>query len=222
MHFLHFSKKKNENSDIIFMKQSTFCVKPLIAVLLCALQLMSFSCVSSRNVSNVGVEECSRTIYVSGKKTAKQLAAFFASKNPDYPKKRVLALAKLYVKEAASEGINADVAFVQMCLETGFLRYGNLVTPDMNNYCGLGAIDAEHPGERFATPKLGVRAHIQHLHAYGTTEDVALNNECIDRRYRYVNPRGKAPTVFELAGTWAGDRAYGEKLDRLLSELGAF
>jgi len=50
-----------------------------------------------------------------------------------------LYLASFYVAEGDAVGINSDVAFIHMCLETGFLRFGNLVTPDMHNYCGLGA-----------------------------------------------------------------------------------
>lgn len=131
-------------------------------------------------------------------------------------------MAKFYVEEAAAEGINSDVAFVQMCLETNYLRFGNLVSAEMHNYCGLGAIDENHRGEIFETERLGVRAHIQHLHAYGTTSDFVLKNALIDSRYKYVNPRGKAPTVFELAGTWAADKEYGRKLDALLSALEEF
>lgn len=155
-------------------------------------------------------------------KNAGQLYAFFLSQNPEADPRTVSLMSELYIEECAIEGINSDCAFVQMCLETGFLRFGGLVTPDMHNYCGLGAIDIDHPGEVFETEQLGVRAHIQHLHAYATTEDHELVNECIDRRYRYVNPRGKAPTVFELAGTWAADKKYGEKLDALLTRLEAF
>ena len=109
-----------------------------------------------------------------------------------------------------------------MCLETGWLSFGGLVKPEMHNYCGLGAISAEQPGVRFETEQLGVRAHIQHLHAYATTEDVPLKNALIDPRYKWVLPRGKAPTVRELAGTWAADPEYGRKLDGLLSRLEKF
>lgn len=159
----------------------------------------------------------SRNIAARGILTASQLTDFFMANNPSADKAQVSRLANYYVNEAAMEGINSDVAFAQMCLETGYLRFGGLVTPDMHNYCGLGAIDAEHRGERFATEQLGVRAHIQHLHAYGTTAQ--LRNACIDGRYKYVKPRGKAPTVFELAGTWAADRQYGTKLDVLLTRM---
>lgn len=142
--------------------------------------------------------------------------------NPSANKNQVKKIAKLYVKEAATEGINSDCAFIQMCLETGFLKFGGLVTPDMHNYCGLGSMDKDHPGEKFATMELGVRAHIQHLHAYATPATVSLKNPCIDKRYRYVNPRGKAPTIYELSGTWAMDSQYAIKLDRLLNQLEQF
>ena len=134
----------------------------------------------------------------AGQKSAEQLAGFFMSRNPDGDRDKVERLAKFYVEEGAAEGINSDIAFVQMCLETGYLKFGGLVTEDMNNFCGLGAMDAEHRGNVLETEQLGVRAHIQHLHAYGTTRE--LVNECIDNRYKYVKPRGKAATVFGLAG----------------------
>lgn len=155
-------------------------------------------------------------------KNQRQLVKFFMRQNPDADKKEVKRLAEYYIEESLAEGINSDCAFVQMCLETGFLRFGNLVTPEMHNYCGLGAIDEEHRGESFETEQLGVRAHIQHLHAYATTEEFQLTNELIDTRYKWVSPRGKAPTVFELAGTWAADKEYGNKLDALITRLEQF
>lgn len=154
--------------------------------------------------------------------SAKQLFEYFISQNPRTDKAMVKRLAAYYIEEANAEGINSDVAFAQMCLETGFLRFGNLVTPEMHNYCGLGAIDTEHRGEVFANERLGVRAHIQHLHAYGTTSESVLNRPLIDNRYKWVKPRGKAPTVFELAGTWAADKNYGAKLDSMLSRMEQF
>ncbi len=192
------------------MKRFFFLAFTAVALCLASCASRKITVPVSRNLSGRGI------------KSERQLTRFFMSNNPGADKKTVRRMAKLYVAEAAAEGINSDCAFVQMCLETGFLRYGGLVTKEMHNYCGLGAIDAEHPGEVFATEAEGVRAHIQHLHAYATTEDVPLVNECIDRRYKWVNPRGKAPSVFELAGTWAADKDYGTKLDALLSRLEEF
>ena len=165
-------------------------------------------------------ETCSILIDDVGIKSEKQLVEFFVSKNPTCDLKKVKRLASYYVEQGKFEGINSDVAWVQMCLETGFLKFGLLVTPDMNNFCGLGAIDKNNPGLVFPTEKDGVIAHIQHLHAYGTTRK--LNGKLIDSRYKYVNPRGKAPSVYELSGTWASDKQYGEKLANLLNLLSEF
>lgn len=165
-------------------------------------------------------QNCSILIDDVGIKSEKQLVEFFVSKNPSCDLKKVQRLASYYVEQGKFEGINSDVAWVQMCLETGFLKFGLLVKPEMNNFCGLGAIDKNNPGLAFATEKDGVIAHIQHLHAYGTTRK--LNGKLIDSRYKYVNPRGKAPSVYELSGTWASDKQYGEKLANLLTLLSEF
>ncbi len=135
---------------------------------------------------------------------------------------QVRRLAEFYVQEAAIEGINSDCAFAQMCLETGYLSFGNLVVPEMHNYCGLGAMDSEHPGEWFETEQIGVRAHIQHLQAYATTEDVQLKQELVDPRYSWVHKAKFAQTVFDLAGSWATDKMYGEKLDSILDKMEYF
>ncbi len=165
---------------------------------------------------------CERTLAEEGVKNAKQLTNFFMANNPSADKKLVKRLASYYISEARTEGINSDCAWVQMCLETGWLKFTGLVKPEMHNYCGLGAISAEQPGLSFESEQMGVRAHIQHLHAYATTEDVPLVNELIDPRYKWVLPRGKAPTVLELSGTWAADPEYGKKLEGLLARLEKF
>jgi hypothetical protein len=148
-----------------------------------------------------------------------QLAAFLLNANAGADGDFVRQLSAYYVEEAAAEGINHDTAFVQMCLETGFLRYGGLVTPDMNNFCGLGAIGPEQPGLVFPDARSGVRAHIQHLQAYASVEP--LNQDLIDPRYRYVK-RGSSPTIHGLAGTWAADRAYSDKIAAILRQLYEF
>jgi hypothetical protein len=115
--------------------------------------------------------------------------------------------------------VNYEIAFAQMCLETGFLRFGGLVRPEMNNFCGLGALGPEQPGERFDSPKTGIRAHIQHLKAYATGEP--LNQALVDPRYRWVR-KGAAPEISGLAGSWAADPAYAEKIRAILKRLYAF
>lgn len=145
------------------------------------------------------------------------LVSFFMDNNPEADSTEVAPLASIYIEECGFEGVNSDVAFAQMCLETGFLRFQGLVTPGMNNFCGLGAISASQPGLSFPDIRTGVRAHVQHLKAYGSTD--ALVMEQVDPRFHYVNPRGRAPDVYSLAGTWASDREYGNKLFGILERL---
>lgn len=167
-------------------------------------------------------DKISRNIADAGIKDAGQLYAFFLEANPYADKAQVSRLCRFYIEEAKAEGINSDCAFVQMCLETGFLQFGNLVTPEMHNYCGLGATGGANRGVSFDTERLGVRAHVQHLHAYATTEDKKLKKELIDPRYGFVIPRGKSPTIAGLSGTWAADPDYAIKLEQLLVRLEAF
>ena len=144
------------------------------------------------------------------------LSDFLLYTNPRAEKGFVENLANLYAEEAAIEGVNHDTAFAQMCLETGFLRFGGLVTPDMYNFCGLGATGPGVPGNRFPDPRTGVRAHIQHLKAYAT--DTPLKQELVDPRYHYVR-YGSSPAIKGLAGTWAADLLYAEKINGILERL---
>ena len=161
----------------------------------------------------------SRKIMDKGLLNEDQLASYFIKHNPDADYNQIKDLARLYIEEAEAEGINSDVAFAQMCLETGYLKFGNLVQPEWHNYCGLGAMDAEHPGERFESEELGVRAHIQHLQAYGTTEDVKLNNELVDPRYNWVHKTKFITDINGLTNTWAMDSGYADKIERKLRDM---
>jgi hypothetical protein len=152
----------------------------------------------------------------SGLIPAETLARFLGEINTQADKNQVRQLALFYVEEAATEGVNHDIAFAQMCLETGFLRYGGLVTPDMNNFCGLGAVGVDQRGERFPEARIGVRAHIQHLKAYAT--ESPLNGELVDPRYHWVR-YGSAPTIRGLSGSWATDREYGNKIESILERI---
>ena len=166
--------------------------------------------------------QLSRRLLDKGQLTAEQLADFFINESPEKNWQEIYDFAALYIEESAAENINSDFAFAQMCLETGFLRFGGLVQPEWHNYCGLGAISAEQPGCIFETEQLGVRAHIQHIQAYATTEEVTLNNELIDPRYSWVHKTKFAQTIEELATSWAADPKYAEKLENLLQRMEVF
>ena len=123
-------------------------------------------------------------------------------------------LVSYYYEEGAREGIRPDVAFAQALKETGFFRYGGTVTPDQNNYCGLGTTSATVKGAYFATSQLGVRAHIQHLLAYASTREPV--QPVVDPRYDLVRNVYGTTTLGnwqDLNGRWAvpGD-SYGQSI----------
>ncbi len=209
--------------DLLLVYADEKCMKLFrfqFMFLLVALVFLS-ACVSSRALPAVRpAPPVPELIMGNGSVVPQDLAAFLLMNNPAADAQKALRLACYYLEESAQEGVNSDVAFAQMCVETGFLKFGGLVTAEMNNFCGLGSIDPQQPGLSFEDERTGVRAHVQHLKAYGSAEP--LVNELVDPRYRYVNPKGKSPAVAGLAGTWAADLQYGEKLNRMLGRIYAF
>lgn len=125
-------------------------------------------------------------------------------------------LPRFYREEAAIEGVDHDIAFSQMCLETAFLRFPGSLEPSDHNYGGIGAVAGDSGDISFNSPRIGVRAHIQHLKAYASTEP--LVQEVVDPRFRFVR-RGVAPLVTQLSGRWDPDRQYGEKILAILRRL---
>lgn len=106
----------------------------------------------------------------------------------------------LAYEEAAIEGVRADIVIAQAIWETGYFQYGGIVDANDNNYAGLGATGAPGVKEKFQTPRLGLRAQVQHLKAYASTSSLVL--DLVDPRFKYVT-RGSAPSVEELSGKWA-------------------
>jgi hypothetical protein len=150
-----------------------------------------------------------------GNTTEVQLMMFLKSNNKkvldEYPD-----IAKLYREEGSVEGVNYDIAFCQMCLETDFLRFGGEIEPTQNNFADLGDISSANGGASFSSARLGVRAQIQHLKAYASTEP--LVQEVVDPRFRFVS-RGIAPLVPQLSGRWTAESDYGSKIMSLVRRL---
>lgn len=99
---------------------------------------------------------------------------------------------QIFYEEAIAENIRPEVAFCQTMKETGFLQFGHDVKPNQCNFAGLGATGNGVAGNSFASVREGIRAQIQHLKAYATTDN--LINACVDNRFGYVK-RGSAPYV---------------------------
>ncbi|WP_377480362.1 MAG: N-acetylmuramoyl-L-alanine amidase [Microcoleus anatoxicus] len=151
----------------------------------------------------------------AGITTEVQLIMFLRANNPSaltvFPD-----IAKLYREEARVEGVNYDIAFCQMCLETNFLRFGDNIRPTQNNFGGLATVGEDSESASFASARIGVRAHIQHLKAYASIEP--LVQELVDPRFRFVT-RGIAPEVDRLGGRWTADLQYGTKITALVRRL---
>lgn len=176
------------------------------------------------------VTESTRIMGSSGT-TSSQLVNFYNANAgitfPEYYVSRGVSLeqfAQMYIAEARAEGVREDLAFAQAMLETGFLKFGKDVKINQFNFAGIGATGNGAAGEDFAAQygdnangiRMGIRAQIQHLKAYGST--LALNNTCVDPRFSYVS-RGSALTIGELTGKWASDPEYGSKIVELINQI---
>jgi|GEM_PF-1800753 len=166
--------------------------------------------------------------------TAEQMAAYLLSVNPNAG---VYAtdIPKLFLEEGAVEGVRGDIAFAQSCHETGNFKFTGDVVPEQNNFAGIGTTGGGVKGAYFESPRLGVRAQIQHLKAYATK--TLLKQECIDPRFGLVT-RGIAPNVEDLGGRWAypgyatstynslieakeAKDSYGHKIVKILNKIAA-
>jgi hypothetical protein len=150
-----------------------------------------------------------------GKTTEVQLMMFLKA-NDEKGLQQFPDLPRLYREEGAIEGINYDIAFAQMCLETGFLRFGGEIQSNQNNFAGLGDVGGNAAGASFPSARLGVRAQIQQLKAYASTEP--LVQELVAPRFRFVT-RGIAPLVGQLSGRWSADPQYGDRILAILRRL---
>lgn len=157
------------------------------------------------------------TIMGAAEASEEQMVHYIEKRNPQ-PKLNcsVEDIVRYYYEEAGREGIRPDVALCQALKETGFFAYGGDVSPKQNNFCGLGATGNREPGASFATPQLGVRAHIQHLMAYATQE--RPHGAIVDPRYEHIaanrpDIHGHITKWTGLNGVWAvpGTR-YGQEI----------
>nr|WP_317352954.1 N-acetylmuramoyl-L-alanine amidase [uncultured Agathobacter sp.] len=131
------------------------------------------------------------------------------------------AFCQIYMEECAAEGVKAEVAFCQAMNETGFLKFGGQVSITQYNFAGMGATDDGAAGASFPNVRTGVRAQVQHLKGYASTD--ALNNACVDPRFAYLSKsRGCAPIVEWLGINenpakkgWATSVNYGYNLRNL-------
>ncbi|CDC07732.1 putative cell wall binding repeat-containing domain protein [Lachnospiraceae bacterium CAG:364] len=163
--------------------------------------------------------------------TVEQMVSYYKKSGKPYPAEALKAggaatieeFCQIYYEECETEGIKAEVAFIQSMIETGFLQFGGSVKIEQFNFAGLGATGNGVSGNSFENVRMGIRAHVQHLKCYANTEP--LKNECVDPRWG-AWLRGKAPYVEWLSipnnpnGTgWAGDADYAAKILKGIQDM---
>lgn len=172
--------------------------------------------------SSSSINYGSTSILGSAIATEDQCVKYLLKNNPN-PRITVSAkdLVKYYYEEAGREGIRPDAAFAQALKETGFFRYGGTVTPDQNNYCGLGTTSATVKGAYFESARIGVRAHVQHLLAYASVRPP--REDVVDPRYSLVRAAYASSTIDTwpgLNGRWAvPGNNYGQEILQILDNI---
>ena len=148
------------------------------------------------------------------------ITAFIQRNNPTFNK----AIPEAFDKMGKLYNIKSDVAICQSIKETGWFKYGGgtAVTPDQNNFCGMGVTSLGVKGNSFATVEAGAEAQIQHLFAYCCKDPIPNNRPVVSPRFGLVT-RGIAPNWTDLNGKWAvPGTTYGQDILRIYDDLTKF
>lgn len=162
--------------------------------------------------------------------TADQMARLFAA-TASYPAKElkkggapgITDLCKIIAEEAQAEGVRAEVVFAQAMVETGWLSFNGSDSISQFNFAGLGTVGDGKPGNAFPDVRTGIRAQVQHLKAYASTDPI--NRKLVDKRFDQVQ-RGSAPYVEWLGmqenptgAGWAAGADYGKKILKIMNDI---
>ncbi|HPF21354.1 MAG TPA: stalk domain-containing protein [Syntrophomonas sp.] len=219
------------NSEELLTRQPTDFSAEQLAVLQTYLSQLSKYQASITLPDGSAVNSAEVSILGDSYLTARQLTAWIEQETPRLMAKAaangvefkpIPDLARLYIDIGKEYGIRGDIAFCQAAKETGYWQFTGSVTPEQNNYCGLWATGSPLTGQEslngadpeqvtfvaglhgatFATPAVGVEAHIQHLYAYATKNSLPKGKVLVDPRFALVS-KGVAPTWLQLNARWA-------------------
>jgi N-acetylmuramoyl-L-alanine amidase len=161
------------------------------------------------------------------KVTEAQLLKLFVNRDSDKIEKAT-RLAKFYIKWGDKFNIRADVAWAQMCHETGFLQFGGVVPAKANNFCGLGATGAAGVYASFTSEERGVVAHFAHLAWYVYPDHLDIvNSDGIKYCSTAYDPRHLGTghnyngnnTLGCLNKRWAPSSSYTDKIIQFANEI---
>ena len=141
-----------------------------------------------------------------------------------YPDPEVKAIADEYFAVAGPLGLDPLIAASQMIEETAHLS-SFWSQPPRHNMAGIGVTGEPGAGVSFPSAQEGVRAHIGRLLAFAlkagaeTPGQLSLIEEALSFRPLSSDHRGVAPTLGGLAGRWAADPQYADKIARLANQV---
>jgi len=189
---------------------------------------LEVSNIDNNTIDDVVLDDSKCDIMGTSIASAESLKQMMLANNPQASED----LPELYISIGEEYGLRGDLAFCQAAKETGWWKYGGLVEPYQNNYCGLGAtgnpafgdedLHGAEPsrvwyengvhGAVFKTRADGVEAHIQHLYAYASKAPLPAGKKLLDPRFTLVC-RGIAETWSDLDGRWAvPGNGYGQSI----------
>ncbi|MCL4385349.1 MAG: DUF4214 domain-containing protein [Cyanobacteria bacterium] len=141
---------------------------------------------------------------------------------------RAKRLADFYILYGQKFNIRADIAWAQMCHETGFLAFTGDVKPEQNNFAGIGATGGGVPGNSFATEELGVIAHYIHLAWYllpnhldikDSNGDLYCSSKYDPRHFNNTHNYNGSSSLSSLNSRWGASSTYANKIIQFANEI---
>ena len=157
--------------------------------------------------------------------TKKTLERYLLSRqHGGYSDDEVRKILGTYMETCKRAGLDPLLVVSQMVLETGNLM-SHWSQPPRRNPAGIGVTGQPGAGLSFSNWDKAVRAHVGRLLAYAlpagaeTEAQGRLVAEALKARPLPDDRRGKAPALKGLAGSWASDRKYADKISGIANEI---
>ena len=157
--------------------------------------------------------------------TRKTIERYLLSRqHGSYSDAEVKKILGTYMDTCKKVGLDPLLVVSQMVLETGNLM-SHWSQPPRRNPAGIGVTGQPGAGISFTNWDKAVRAHVGRLLAYalpagGETEaQRSLIAEALKVRPLPDDRRGRAPILKDLAGSWAMDQKYAEKISGIANEI---
>jgi Mannosyl-glycoprotein endo-beta-N-acetylglucosaminidase/N-acetylmuramoyl-L-alanine amidase len=172
-----------------------------------------------------GVVTVDTRLHATPRAPAEQVERYLLAKaHGGYSDDDVRTIVTAYYATATAVGLDPLLVVAQMSEETGHLTSFWSQRP-RRNFAGIGVTG--NPGEGLSFPdlKTGVRAHTGRLLAYslpigtGNQAQNQLIKEALSFRGLPDRLRGAAPTLKGLAGTWAHDPKYADKIAHVANDI---